>query len=179
MGNRINLLACRRKLIQKSGFTLVELIVVIALLSIMLAFALPRFEGNMLADNNKKVTRWFMNQVQILRQNSLKNRKVYILNISPDAGTMWITDESMTEEDLETASQNGYSLPDDITITGILYPDGDKISFGSAEIRFYKTGYSDKVIIHIEDDDNNPVSLLIEPFLPAIKVYEQHIDFES
>ena len=164
---------------RNSGFTLIELIVVIALLSIMLAFALPRFEGSMLTNNNKKVIRWFINQVQILKQNSLKNRKIYTLNISPDAGKMWISDESMTEEALEAASQNGFSMPDNITITGVLYPDGKKISFGNAEIRFYKTGYSDKVIIHIEDDDNNPTSLLIEPFLPNIKVYEEYVDFEG
>jgi len=179
LGDRISLHARHGLTIKASGFTLVELIVVIALLSIMLAFALPRFQGSMLADNNKKVTRWFMNQVQILRQNSLKNRKVYTLNISPDAGTMWVSDDSMTEEALEAASQNGYSLPEDITITGVLYPDGEKISFGRAEIRFYKSGYSDKVIIQIEDDDNNPMSLLIEPFLPNIKVYEEHVNFEG
>ena len=179
MGNRRLTPNQSNLLTQVSGFTLIELIVVIALLSIMLAFAIPRFEGSMLSNNNKKVTRWFMNQVQILRHNSLKNRRIYILNISPDESKMWISDESMTEEALEAASQNGYSLPDDITVTGVLYPDGEKISFGSAQIRFYKGGYSDKVIIHIEDDDNNPMSLLIEPFLPNIKVYEEYVGFEG
>lgn len=176
MGNRI-IFSPYNHFKQTSGFTLIELIVVIALLSIMLAFAIPRFESGMLTDSNKKVTRWFMNQVQLLRQNSLKSRKVFILNISPDEGKMWVTDDDMTEEALEAASANAYSLPEDIRVKGVLYPDGEKISFGSARIRFYKEGYSDKVIIHTEDDDNNPMSLLIEPFLPKIKVYEEHVDF--
>lgn len=160
------------------GYTLIELIVVIALLSIMLAFAIPRFEGGVLTNNSKKVTRWFMIKIQMLKQNALKNRKIYTLHISPDSGKMWISDESMSEEDLEKASQNTYEIPEDIRVLDVEYPGGEKISFNRADINFYKSGYSDKVMIHIEDKDSNRKSLLIEPFLPEIKVYEEYVGFD-
>ncbi|MBU1161919.1 MAG: prepilin-type N-terminal cleavage/methylation domain-containing protein, partial [Proteobacteria bacterium] len=42
------------------GFTLIELIVVISLISIMLFFAIPRFQSNVLSDSTKEVSRWIL-----------------------------------------------------------------------------------------------------------------------
>jgi hypothetical protein len=53
----------------------------------------------------------------------------------------------------------------------------DKITKGVAGIQFYKKGYSDKALIHIEDKDNMKYSYLIEPFLPHVKIIEEYIDF--
>ncbi len=46
-------------------------------------------------------------------------------------------------------------------------------------ICFYKAGYSDKAIIHIEDEDHYQVSFLIEPFLPNMKLYQEYVSFEE
>ena len=53
----------------------------------------------------------------------------------------------------------------------------DKITRGIAEIHFYRKGYSDKALIHIEDDDNEQSSYLIEPFLPHVKIIEEYVEF--
>jgi len=38
-------------------------------------------------------------------------------------------------------------------ISNVEYPDGRVISSGVAAINFYKGGYSDKAIIHMEEDE--------------------------
>jgi prepilin-type N-terminal cleavage/methylation domain-containing protein len=161
-----------------SGYTLVELIVVIALIGIMLSFSLPKFRDSFLTDNSKKVSRWFMIKVRSLKHEALKNRKLYILHLDLGEDRMWVSHEGMSEEEQAAASRSGYDLPENIEVIDVEYPDGEKISFGRADIRFYKDGYSDKVLIHLEDGDNNRTSLLIEPFLSKVKYYEEYVGFD-
>jgi len=164
---------------KNSGFTLIELIVVITLISIMLFFSLPRFQVGILADNTKKVSRWIMTKVRVLKAAAAGDQKRYALNVNIDNNSFWVTTETMSAEELQHAEQNRYRLPAGINIIDIEFPTKGKISTGHAEIRFYKNNYSDKALIHIEDDDNRQFSFLIEPFLPGVKFYEQYIGFEK
>ena len=34
-------------------------------------------------------------------------------------------------------------------------------------------------MIHLSDDDNQQISLLLEPFLPQITLYETHVGLED
>jgi prepilin-type N-terminal cleavage/methylation domain-containing protein len=51
---------------QPAGFTLIELIVVIALLGLMLFFSLPRLQNNPFLDDSKKSSRWLIGKIQSL-----------------------------------------------------------------------------------------------------------------
>ncbi len=160
------------------GFTLLELIVVITLLGIMLVFTVPRFHETLLLDENKKSSRWIIKKIQFLKEASIRDQKQYVLHIDLDTGRFWETDASMSAEDAESAALSAYSLPDDLKIADIEYPGRGKIDSGQADIIFYKGGYSDKVLIHIQEDDNY-ISYLIEPFLSEIKSYETYAGFEN
>jgi len=164
---------------QNSGFTLIELVVVISLISIMLFFSLPRFQGVLLTDNSKKVSRWIMTTVRLLKTTAAENQKLYVLNTSIDQNKFWVTHEAMSPEELQNAERNSYELPPDIHIKDIQFPAKGKISTGQAEICFYKNNLSDKALIHIEDTDYKQLSFLIEPFLPGVKFYERYIGFEG
>ena len=50
------------------GFTLIELIVVIALISIMLFLAIPKFQSDIFTDSTKKVSRWIIYKVPALKK---------------------------------------------------------------------------------------------------------------
>lgn len=180
MGNRLNLLFHRNSASYPSrGYTLIELIVVIALIGVMLSFALPRFQGSVLTDGTRKLTRRIIMQVQQLRQNAIRSKNMHTLHISPDSRKMWITNAAMSEEEAEAASQGGDEFPDDVDVIDVEYPDGERISHGEARIRFSPKGYSDKVIIHLENSDGDRKSLLIEPFLPNIRIDDEYVEFEN
>lgn len=161
------------------GFTLIELIVVITLISLMLFFAIPRFQVDVLSDNTNKVSRWIMVKVHSLKEKAVSEQKLYVLHISLDSNRLWVTSEIMSQEELQAAEANGYELSDDINLLDVEYPDEEKISVGRADICFYKKGYSDKAIIHISNDDNERRSFLIEPFLSRVRLYNKYIGFED
>jgi prepilin-type N-terminal cleavage/methylation domain-containing protein len=161
------------------GFTLIELIVVIALVSIMLFFAIPQFQSNVLTDSTKKVSRWILLKVPYLKEKAAREQKRYVLHIDFDSNRLWIVQETMSEEALQSSETDVYKLPDDIKLLDVEYPDQEKISVGQANIYFNEKGYSDKAIIHFENDDNERLSFLIEPFLPQVLLYNKYVEFED
>ncbi|MBW2639360.1 MAG: prepilin-type N-terminal cleavage/methylation domain-containing protein [Deltaproteobacteria bacterium] len=164
---------------QNNGFTLIELIVVISLISLMFFFAIPRIQVDILSDNTRKVSRWIMLNVSALKEKAVHDQKRYALHLSLDSNRLWVTNDTLSEEELEEAAATGYNLPEDIKLLDVEYPDKEKISAGRADIYFYKKGYSDKAMIHITNNDNEVRSFLIEPFLSRVRLYNKYIEFED
>ena len=162
----------------RNGFTLLELIVVIALLGIMLVFTVPRFHETLFLDETKTGSRWIIGKIQALKEAAVRNQKQYSLHINLDAEQFWETSASMSAEELENAALNASPLPSGIKIADIEYPIRGKITSGQTDITFYKNGTSDKVLIHLQDGDEY-VSYLIEPFLSEVTQYEKYASFES
>ncbi len=159
------------------GFTLIELIVVVSLLSIVLMVTVPSFQGSITGDGTQKTSRWIIANIQALKVKAVREQKVYILDTRIDANKLVILNESMDEEQMQRADENGFSLPDNIQIADVQFPDTEKTASGSAKIRFDPAGYSDKAIIHIKTDSGDRTSYLIEPFLPGVKLVKEYVDF--
>jgi len=164
---------------QNVGFTLIELIVVVSLISLLLFIAIPRFQNSVFSDPTQTTSRWIIANVRALKENAVRDQMRYALNIDLDSNKMWVTNVSMSEDELENAELQGYKLPDDVRLIDVEYPQNEIIASGTADIRFYQKGYSDKAVIHIENNDSEQRSFLIEPFLPRVKLYEKHIAFEN
>jgi prepilin-type N-terminal cleavage/methylation domain-containing protein len=160
------------------GFSLVELVVVLFLIGIMLSFTLPRFHDTILTNHTQSVSRRIIATVQSLKERSVRDQKLYILHVNLDTRRLWVTHEPMSVEERENAKQKGYALPDDVVLLDVETPGKGKIASGQADIHFYKKGYSDRALIHIEDDDHQR-SFLIETFLSRVRLYEKYVEFEG
>ena len=163
-----------------SAFTLIELIVVISLISILLSFSLPRLDISFFSDNERKISSWILLNVKSLKEKAVKEQTLQILNIDLDNNQMWSSSGLVpdnTEETEEIPKENAYQVPSGYRLMDVEFLNKDKISKGITEIQFYKKGYSDKALIHIENDDNIQYSYLIEPFLPHVKIIEEYIEF--
>ena len=162
-----------------SGFTLIELIVVISLIGLMLFFSLPRLQNNPFLDDSKQSSRWLIGKVQMLKESAVRQQKQHSLHFDLDSGQIWETNESMSPEDIENTVLNSrYSLPDDLRIIDIEYPHKGKVYSGQAEITFYKAGYTDKVLVHMQEGDVY-LSSLIEPFLSNVQFFEEYTGFDD
>lgn len=161
-----------------NGFTLIELIVVISLMGIMLFFSLPRLQNNPFLDDTKRSSRWLIGKVQTLKEIAIRDQKQYTLHLDLDSGRMWETSETMSPEDLESAALQSYALPVEVRIADVEYPMKGKINSGQTEITFYKAGYTDKALIHLQEGDRYQ-SFLIEPFLSDVKFFETYASFED
>ena len=119
-----------------------------------------------------------MAKVQTLKESALRDQKQYTLHFDLDSGRVWESNEAMSQEDLESAVLNSYALPDDIRIIDIEYPTRGKVYSGQADITFYKAGYTDKALVHMQEGDTY-MSFLIEPFLSEVQFFEKYASFED
>lgn len=159
------------------GYTLIELVVVIALVSIMFFFAMPRFRDNMLSDPMGRTSRWVITQTRHLKQQSMREKKDYILHVDMEADKLWVSTPDMQAEALEKAEDDAFQLAEAVEIMDVEFPGRGRISSGQVEIFFYAGGYSDKAMIHLQHENDRRVSFLIEPFLPQIKYIEDYSEF--
>jgi prepilin-type N-terminal cleavage/methylation domain-containing protein len=163
----------------KAGFTLIELIVVISLISLMLFFAIPRFGTDFVSDDLNTVSRWIILKVRTLKEQAFLQQKRYVLHVDMAANRLWISNDAMSEEELEKAAAEAYQLPEDVKLIDVAYPLKGLLASGEAEIWFFKSGYSEKALIHIGNDADDKRTFLIEPFLPTVKFFEEEVGFEG
>jgi prepilin-type N-terminal cleavage/methylation domain-containing protein len=167
-----------RKKCRDGGFTLIELIVVIVLISMMFSFALPKMDSLLFIDNRDKVSRWVILNVENLKNLSIKKQIRYVLHVDIQNNAFWISEEGMDEAALTEARKNGYMLPDDIRLVDVIYPNQKKEDDRS-DIYFYVKGYSDHAIIHMENTDHDKLSFVIEPFLPPVGIRDGFVLFDG
>jgi len=147
------------------------------LITILLFFSIPRLKQTVLVDSLKATSRWFIGKVPVLREQAVLDQKRYILHIGIDERQIWVTNETMSPEEVEAAMQQAFDLPADLKIEDVQFPEQDVVSSGQADINFYPRGYSDKAMVHLQNDEGEQISLLIEPFLTKVKLFENYTGF--
>jgi len=162
--------------VRMRGFTLIELMVVMLLISIVLAVVIPRFDGAPLQDPTKKLSRWMINTVRHLRSTAVQKQKIQTLVIDLGAQRMWLDSGETRTEDATTAQENVFPIDKSMQIINVQFPEKEPISSGIVEIHFYPAGYSDQALIHVENKDAERRSYLLEPLLPKVKIFDSWID---
>lgn len=174
----VNVTTQMQHLRRNGGFTLIEMMVVISLIGITLLLVVPRFPSTLITDDSKITSRWLIAKVQTLKERAVQDQKIYTLHIGIDNKRLWITNEAMSDQEFQSAEYIGFQLPGNVRVLDVEYPNNRIISVGQAKIAFYRKGYSDRAIIHLEDAEKR-LSFQIEPFLSNVKLYEKHIGFEN
>ncbi len=164
---------------QSAGFTLIEILAVISLISITLFVVLPHFPTAILTDSTKKTADYINLQAKKLRADAIQNQQTYIMFIDISANRIWVySNQTEAEAALEESKVPIFELPEDLNIMDVEFPGKLPVSSGEAQIYFYKKGYSDMAAIHVITDDNEKYSFMIEPFLQSMKTVDGYVSYE-
>lgn len=148
------------------GFTLMEMMVVVLLLTILLGFAIPAFQGGGFTGSRESVARELLFAVKKLKIAALSRQSVHKLHLNLDEDRIWVTREENSAGEETPARQSEWTLPDDTRITHVWFPDQREIRSGTVVMAFYPQGYSDRAIVRLSDDSNTHTDIIIEAFLP-------------
>ena len=163
----------------KTGFTLVELTVVLVLMSIFFFVALPRIQNDIFVNQTKKTSRWLLANIRHLKYASTQKHSDYALYVDIDNGRLWTALVAASQGEQEPLREKGLTLTDDSQILDVQLAGNRKISTGTVMIQFYAKGFSDHAIIHLRDEDDNDWSYHIPPFLPRLKIIAGYEDLEG
>ena len=93
----------------QKGFTLIELIVVMTLITIMLGFATPQLRSVLFVDGTKKTSRWMMITIPTIRTKAIREQELMVLGISIDQNNMWVVDPQPTKTE-KSNDEDGVEL---------------------------------------------------------------------
>lgn len=174
--NSINCINARNT---TKGYTLIELTVVVVLIGLFLALAIPRFQYAIATDGLKATTRRIAGLVKALRDEAIREHKAYTVHLDLESNCLWIDSEGMGEQETAAARESAFKFPQGVRILDVWYRGRGKKVDGEAGIRFSKKGYVEQMVIHLGAEDGRQFSLVLRPFLATIKVYDKYVDIET
>ena len=161
----------------KSGYTLIELIVVIILLGLMFGLVVPKFRQAVLSDSLDATSLRIIGLIENLRERAVSDQISYVLHFDIRGRELWAFASDATAEEQETARERAYQLPADVIIEDIWSWSRGKI-YDDATIQFSKKGYIEQSMIHLQSEDGRQLSLELTPFLGSIKIHNGYVDFD-
>ncbi len=159
------------------GYTLIELIVVMALIGIMLGIAAPRIRDTFLADPLKRTARKMVGMINEARYDSIRTHQGHALHVDVESNRFWIDAATMNHEERTLAHKHGLVLPEDVRILDVWVRGEGKKMAGETWVRFNEKGYVRPSAIHLSCKDGRRLTLVLSPFLGKIKIAEKYVDF--
>jgi type II secretion system protein H len=166
---------------QQLGFTLFELLVVMALIGIMAALVLPRIGGN---DERLRLTTAANDVAAILRYarsqavtrgtdiDILYSTEKHCLSVEPTAQAAAMTDNSDADDARKSPAPRSYCLPDGVTTV----VDTDEDADGSGQVRiagFFALGNSTGSRIVLKDNREKTREIGIDTITGGVTIVNQ------
>jgi len=160
---------------KNKGFTLMELIIVIALIGVTLVFAIPTTREALTVNSLKKTTRLLVGLERQLRSEAVRDQMDYILVLNISDNSYYVMTQDMTPEKLQEVEKKARKLPGGVVIRDVVRQKNKKISQGKVEVKFAKNNTSPPLIIHLAHEDE-VMTLVMNPFLGVTALYDRYAD---
>jgi type II secretion system protein H len=162
---------------KKVGFTLIEMMIVIAVLGVMLSLIIPRL-GELGDANLKRSARHLTGMIRFLRDESQARKAVYRLRFDIQANRYWAEVMNVTSDNtvefrrMQSVIGTGGSLSGQTTFRDVQaasHPD-------DPYIQFTPDGWVENAVIHLRNGDNKDFTLLVNPLMGSTELREGYIE---
>jgi prepilin-type N-terminal cleavage/methylation domain-containing protein len=158
------------------GFTLLEIMMVMVIITIVTSFAVPALRDNLYSDPLKSTTRKLVGLVSEASQKALSNRAAYLLNVDFERNQVWISPEKAEAAELEKARFRQVDIPESVRVADVASVYGGKRSAGTTAVRFTEKGYVDRTFIHLRADDGRSMTIMLSPFMAVTRISDAYVE---
>jgi len=161
-------------LLRTKGYTLLELILVILIISIVLGLSIPKLGGLIRNDELRASALRLMGLIKETRNKAMLEQRYYRLYFELNTPLVW-------SEKLETVREQEHkkkSISRNVIVKGIWSSTKGKQSEGEAWITFSPMGYCEGAFIYLSDEKSRPFTIQINPFGTHIDLLEGEIEPE-
>lgn len=113
----------------KKGFSLVELMIVIALIGIIAGIAVPSYQSYTRKSNFKSAVREVTSDLFYAKERGISENRNYRVSFTVDSGTYLVQRETTTAGTYETVQTRDISLGDNIKVTSAAFGGNTYIDF--------------------------------------------------
>jgi len=188
------------------GFTLLELMVVMVVLTMVTAFAMPGLRSSLFSDQLKATARKLVGLVVETGQEAVSSQAAQTLHFDLENNQVWVSsekkavkgknpdsiwdetpvwdqkpvwDSDATGPPEDTEKRRILTIPDSVKVVDITSVAAGKRATGATVIRFSTKGYVDKTLIHLRDDEGRDMTLILSPFLAVTKIVDSYVDIDD
>jgi prepilin-type N-terminal cleavage/methylation domain-containing protein len=163
-----------------SGFTFIELTVVLLLLGVLMIFAVPRFAQVALQGSTKAAARRMYGVIATVHDKAALQKRRYWLGMELGSGEYWASAsepaEVLSPEDVlrlrDRAVLDGV-LPGEVIFSDVVLED-KTLKEGTALAVFEPNGTCLAAQIHLEDDEG-AATLIVNPLTGRSAVYDSYL----
>lgn len=194
---------------KENGFSLIELLVVVALIGLISLFALPSVTNYFKLSLNS-ATREIASLVKEAYNSTVMTGRVHRMVYDLAGGAFWVEngppqvllDTRETKEAEErrkrfhrsadetpphptftldkTVTRKKVSLPRGVSFEDVVTEqDREPVKEGLAYTHFFPHGPTEQTIIHLQDDANHHISLIISPLIGRTRLVERYVKLEE
>ena len=156
-----------------AGFTLLELVVVMALVAMMVSFAVPNLRTALYTDQLKSTARLLTGLVARAGQEAVGTHTPRLLIYDGSGRKFRLTEEGGGK------TFSSLDVPDSVQVVDIMSAHGGTYSQDRVEILFSRQGYVDKTLIHLRHADGREMTLMLSPFLGVSRIFTGYLHLED
>jgi len=157
------------------GFTLIELVVVIAVIGVVFALAVPTTRDAITVDDLKKATRRIVGLERQLRVDAVRDGIDQILCLDVRQSLYWVESADMTPEKVDEVKKKARGLGTGVSVADIVTGKNEKIKDGLVRLRFSKNHVCPPFVLHLAEGERF-MTITVNPFLGVTGVYDRYAD---
>lgn len=142
-----------KRFLSLTGFTLIEILFVVIILSILIGFSIPQLKNTYKNLELNSFAREMQSYMNYLSEQAVVTQEAISLSIDKDNKKYWAT--LMDEKNV---------------LKTVTIPDGIKLEISQKEILFYPDGSIDEVTIKLSNSLNQYVNLTTKGVFGSVKI---------
>ncbi len=161
---------------KQSGFTLIELMVVMFLIAMTLGLVAPKIFSGLFSDEVKDSTRMIAGLLAEARNKALISRESHYLFFDFQRQTFWFTADANASQSLEGLDDDAGHPLEPVRLIDFQDNTGKTLNQGIVKIEFFPSGLVRPLLIHLSDDEaDTRKTIRVKPFNHRLKIYDDFV----